>query len=527
MSSAADRRTAPAVEAVDFRSRAIYRSSRHPGYTSWVSFFPGERGQWYVTCEEATRPDPPLPRCSREQWYEMGLPSGYDKSQHRIEVVMLESDDGLATWREIARHAVHHHHAGYSFAQARTRDGRFLWLTAGAYSLDASSAANEILSESCDDGKTWRKRAAFHDPRFASFPHRMRTLRDGTLVVAVPLVPRWGRGTDRPVRTAMNLDAVAEMQLMLYASRDDGASWTGPLPIFAGQNVSETDFVELPDGDLLFVNSSIFARPGRQLVHRWGGQLTPGPMEVAVGADGFPGHGRGVVPETVCLADDGILVGCMRDGLYCWSDDLGRSWFRLDGAPSDTHEVYQPWIQHLGDGRIACVGHCGADDPISGPGVRDQYIALHEFRLKANRRTRRTRIGIERDFDEASHRWLNRYTLTLTCDGEPVPDRELEFWYAERTDPPAYDPWNARPLAERMKFGGTLLKVRTDRAGTARVALPRFDDREALAARTLPYAAIHHSYQLVVGFNRDRSDPDYAPAQSPQLEFYAIADYVP
>ncbi len=410
----------PAVEAVAFTSRPIYRSKHHPGYTSWVSFFPGERGQWYVTCEEVTRPDPPPPKCSREQWFEMALPSGYDKSQHRIEVVMLESADGLATWREISRRTVHNHHAGYSFAQARTRDGRFLWLTAGAYSLDASSPANEILYESGDDGATWRRMPAFHDPRFASWPHRMRTLRDGTLVVAVPLAPRWGRGTDRPVRTAMNLDAVCEMQLVLFTSRDDGRSWTGPLPIFAGQNVSETDFVELPDGDLLFINNSIFARPGRQLVHRWNGQFTPGPLESAVGASGWDMSDLRVVPETVCLTEDGILVGCLRDGLYCWSDDLGRTWFRLDGVPGDTHEVYQPWMQYLGDGRVACVGHYGADDPISGSEVRDQYIALHEFRVKVNRRTRRTRIEVERDFDEAGHRWPNRYTLTLTCDGEPV-----------------------------------------------------------------------------------------------------------
>ena len=112
---------APAVEAVDFQSRKIYQSSRHPGYTSWVSFFPGERGQWYVTCEEVTRPDPPPPKCTREQWYEMCLPSGYDKSQHRMEVVMLESTDGLASWHEVSRRTVHHHHAVYSFAQARTR----------------------------------------------------------------------------------------------------------------------------------------------------------------------------------------------------------------------------------------------------------------------------------------------------------------------------------------------------------------------------------------------------------------------
>ncbi|MAE63040.1 MAG: hypothetical protein CMJ18_02105 [Phycisphaeraceae bacterium] len=47
----------PAVRAVDFESREVYHGAQTPGYTSWVSFFPGERGQWYLTCEEVTRPD--------------------------------------------------------------------------------------------------------------------------------------------------------------------------------------------------------------------------------------------------------------------------------------------------------------------------------------------------------------------------------------------------------------------------------------------------------------------------------------
>src|SRR5262249_17916598 len=92
----------PAVEALEFESRKVYQSSQRPSYTSWVSFFPGEPGQWYLTCEEVTRPDKPLPQCTRQQWYEMSLPVGYDKSQYRMEIVLLESKDNLKTWKEIS-----------------------------------------------------------------------------------------------------------------------------------------------------------------------------------------------------------------------------------------------------------------------------------------------------------------------------------------------------------------------------------------------------------------------------------------
>ena len=61
------------------------------------------------------------------------------------------------------------------------------------------------------------------------------------------------------------------MEMMLFLSFDQGRTWSNPLPILSGQMVSETDFVELPDGHLLFFNNTIFATPGRQMVYREGG----------------------------------------------------------------------------------------------------------------------------------------------------------------------------------------------------------------------------------------------------------------
>src|SRR5438128_4164464 len=99
----------PAVHAVGFESRIVYQSQQRPSYTSWVSFFPGEKGQWYLTCEEVTRPEKPLPRCTRQQWYEMSLPVGYDKSPYHMEMVILESTDNLKTWKVISRESCRFH----------------------------------------------------------------------------------------------------------------------------------------------------------------------------------------------------------------------------------------------------------------------------------------------------------------------------------------------------------------------------------------------------------------------------------
>jgi hypothetical protein len=489
----------PAVRAVDFKSQKIYQSPQRPSYTSWVSLFPGagkHRDDWNLGFVEITTPPtPPTSRATTQFVYEMSLPRGYDTSKHLQELVLLRSKDDLRIWTEFGRQPVIAN--GGSFAQAQTLDGvfhRFVW---ACYSRDPHLKPNEIYHQSRDSGRTWKKMTPIVSERFAWYPHRLRTLRDGTLVLCCPRAPRWGKGTDYPVRAAVRFDTVADMEMMLLFSRDHGKTWSNPLPILSGQNVSETDFVELPDGNLLFVNNSIFATPGRQFVYREGDRFTPGPLERVR---------SGVVPETICLTDEGTLVGCHRPGTYHWSDDLGRNWHPLDGATS-TIEVYQPWIQHLGGGRIACAGHYGGDDPIGG---RDQAINLHTFRVEAIRISAPTRLWIDRRFDAATRRFVNAYTISLTAHGAPLADKEIDVWYVAR-DQPGYDSFNAKPLAERMKAGGKSMKLRTRADGTADLLLPEFEG----------VPDIHASYQLVIRFNADGNDPDHAPAELPQLEFYA------
>jgi len=514
----------PAVRAVDFTSRKVYHSSRTPGYTSWVSFFPGERGQWYLTCEEVTRPEKPLPQCTPQQWFEMGLPAGYDKSQYLMEAVILESRDGMTTWKEVSREPYRHQHSVHQFATARTRDGRFLRFIWACYSLDPSVAPNEILYSSDDDGKTWKKEPPFHDAHFASYPHRLRMLSDGTFVLALAMGPRWGAATEKPARNCTDLTALSALQMTLWFSYDQGRTWDGPLPIYGGQRVSETDFVELPEGHLLCINNSIVANPGRQIVYRDGRRWTPGPMQRSTNAhqrrqplpEGVRRAEVSWVPETVCLTAEGVLVGCLRNSIYQWSDDLGITWWPLEGAPDLGREMYQPWIQYLGGGRIVCAGHYGADNPVSGDEVVDQYVMLHEFRLDVVRKTTTTKLAVERDFDPSRRAWPNAYTVSLTADEKPLANKEIEFWYAMRYQP-GYDSLGTVPLEERMRMGGRLMKLRTDADGKARVLLRELDEVDNP----------HLSYQFVARFNADRSDPDYRPAQSQQWTLYCICHQDP
>ena len=505
----------PAVRATDFESRRVYQSSQRPSYTSWVSFFPGERGQWYLTCEEVTRPEEPLPQCSREDWFRMCLPRGYDKSQYRMEMVILESRDDMRTWKVISREPCRFQHSAGTYAnQIRTRDGRFLRFVWAAYSLEPGTRPNEIFYESADNGRTWAKMPDFVDPdHFDHHPNRLRMLRDGTLVLCIFHSPRVAPGTERPFRNMRRLDVLGDSPMMVFFSSDQGRTWRGPMPIYGGQRVSETDFVELPDGDLLFINSSIYAYPGRQFVYRSGDLFTPGPLEKVR----HLGHDA-CVPETVCLTEDGILIGCMRNSEYMWSDDLGQSWWRIQDIPvleggldnPQRLECYQPSIELLDDGRVACAGHYGGDDAI---GSRDQYLNIHLFRLEVVRGSGQApRILVDRDFNESSNRWRNAYTIALLCSGAPLAGRELEFWYVARYKP-GYDDQGRHSIEDRMQMGGHLLKVRTGEDGRARVSLPEMEEV------TDP----HLSYQFVVQFNADRSDPDYRPTRTLEHTFYALS----
>ncbi|MDA0748162.1 MAG: sialidase family protein [bacterium] len=499
----------PAVVVTQFESRKVYQSKQRPSYTSWVSFFPDHEGNWYIGCEEVTRPQNPLPQCTPEQWFAMGLPAGYDKSQYHMEAVLLRSDAELNAWEVISRQSFRHHHAVGQFGTARTREGRLLRFVWAAYSLEKDIAPNQILYTSDDEGCTWQLQPGFHHPNFASHPHRLRTLRDGTLVLCVPLNERFGT-PEKPVRTAVHLDRLGDKQMTMFFSFDNGHTWEGPLPILAGQKVSETDFVELPDGDLLVINNSIFAHPGRQRIYREGRRFTPGPLEKARGLTA-PGEPN-LVPETVCLVDNEILVGCMRAGDYQWSDDLGRTWYRLEGIPKVGPEVYQPWIYALPDGRIVCAGHYGRDAPIRGEKRDDQYVSLHVFEVEVQRHTQETRLVLERERAPGENRWRNRYLLRLLCGEAPVPHREIEFWYVKRNQP-GYDSWGKVPLEERMELGGTLLRLRTDEEGRAVADLTELD------SITDP----HFSYQLVARFQPEASDSEYKPYQTLQFEFYCVS----
>lgn len=104
----------------------------------------------------------------------------------------------------------------------------------------------------------------------------MKQLRDGTIVLAVPYGMMWGPDKVKPIRHSKPASELEDFGMSLLISRDEGRHWAGPIPAFPQMTISETDFVELPSGDLMLFVNSIFARPdstvtqpGRQRIYRY------------------------------------------------------------------------------------------------------------------------------------------------------------------------------------------------------------------------------------------------------------------
>jgi hypothetical protein len=510
------------VKAKNFESRVIYRSSRLPGYCAWVSFFPGDEGTWYLGFLELEKKDHAVSCFTRDFYYQMGIAGGFDDTMMEHDLIIIGSNDGLKTWEVISHDTSHQREAFGDFAQAYAGNGRFIRFVWNGYSYEPGRDPSEILYISDDHGRTWQKQPPFHDRRFISYPHRLRKLHDGTLVLALPM----GLDFDmEKIRCCNNLNAESEMTMNLCFSYDGGETWTQPLPIYGGHNVSETDFVELPSGDLLCINTSIpyFGHPGRQIIYRSGRSFVPGPYERAISWENC-------VPETVALTEDGILVGCMRSSAYAWSDDLGLSWHGLKGIPEEITDpgkygsvahMYQPWMQYLGRGKFACAGHCGFDDVLAKE--YDNHIELHIFEMDVKEKPKETRISLSRDYDEASMCWPNSYTVTLFCGSKPLPGKTVELWWVKNGEPGGESGESCGPLDERIRRGGTLLRSLTDSSGKACFALEGPCDLETRHWRD----DLNDYIYLTARFNADRADNGHRPAQTLQYGFYTRSRFEP
>lgn len=355
----------------DYERRTIYHSPQTPGYTCWAYIWRMSDGSPMITFTQATGPAEGRKRAPAEILRHMPNAqqkiAAYDFTGLNLENVYLHSTDGGKTWEKAGSEpftsCLNSMLAGGILA---LRDGSLLRNVWGQNVWGQCLAYSDILptgflQRSTDGAKSWSKPEYLsHDPKFQTWPKRLRQLRDGRLVMTGSACPyeldKWIWEEQFPKTRAC-----------LWVSKDPaGKSWAAPLYLAPkGVSTEEGDVAELDNGDLLAVFRTYDCKRCQILLVKHGKTWKPSPLQEMP----IPHSGQ---PELL-VTRDGILLHIASDGIW-WTVDRGTTWTKLGGVPGSD---YYPSAVQLKDGIILVVSHVGGDQPY---GV-DQSIVLNTFRL--------------------------------------------------------------------------------------------------------------------------------------------------
>ncbi len=335
------------VDCTFFQTRMIYHSPETPGYTSWVGF--------------DKTPDGSKLLCSFSQ--QTGQAPNV-----KGEAIVLESSDVGRTWTRVQPDGW----VGFSRIETILPDGT---LVRGAWPGPGGCG---YVTRSRDKGKTWGEPINFVDPKkYRAWPGVIKPLKDGRLVLFAGVLER------DPANPDINNNA--RMAKFMFVSADGGKSWGKGIQLATIEEgvCEESDFCELPNGDLFWVHRSEVNPPGtagfsdrRQSIAYKRGKtfvackVTKAPFQHS----GYP---------TVLYTKEGLIMHLATDGIY-WSADIGKTWHKLNNPATDYSPgtYYYPIAMQMDDGEIIVIGHRGWDDVY---GTVDQAIMQQTFRIKVTR----------------------------------------------------------------------------------------------------------------------------------------------
>ncbi|NQT12216.1 MAG: exo-alpha-sialidase [Planctomycetes bacterium] len=367
------------IVAVEHSRTTIYHSPETPGFTCWTGTWTMPDGSLMVCFTQATGPLEGRSRVPEAigrklAWPPAGHPD-YDMTGLDLRNVHLRSLDGGKTWQRASADPFHSCMNGCT-GQCETAlaDGTVIRGVWGHYlPYDPNVPKTGYLEQSHDGTKTWGPPETLLDPdKYSAWPKRLRRLGDGRLIVLGGFAPV-------PANSRTRGEYGRILQPLLMVSPDDGKTWSEPIPVVPEEHRTnwggeEFDAAELPGGDLVCV----FRRrdpQGRTGEVRWQGVLKKmgaGWAPEGVGPAPFPHSGH---PELLATRE-GVVLHVATSGVD-WTDDAGRTWRRLEGAPPTR---YYPRSVQAEDGRIYIFAHVGGDNPY---GSVDQSIVMDRFRLSA------------------------------------------------------------------------------------------------------------------------------------------------
>ena len=494
--------------AENHKRREIYYPEIRPGYTGWASLFQFGNGDLGIAFNEIRRGKnhdfqaPTLEFVEAMAVPYRLLPDGLPTSNPDLlsEYVNFKSTDGGKTWQKTGQCSVNSRH----FFHVGFPDGRLVRL-AGVrhycYELTPEDRMCNIVEESTDGGTTWKEIARFLQGNFF-YGHKFKKLRNGSIIAAGPILPSFGPGGERFSRHESIPGHIQPDQTAFMISEDGGYTWEGPHYILPGIMSWEPDFVELNDGSLLFINSTVQAgRAVRQIVKKTEtGWVNEPLMEIHRGApdDWNVDKQGGFTPETVAITEEGLIVGARRSGVYVCSNDRGENWYEIEGAPKCE---YQPIIEYLGDGKCLAVWHEGGDTRF---GEIDMFIGTDEFTVNADL-PKAAKLTLERVLSEDGNQYANVFRAKLTADDKPVLGRKVEF----RVNLP----WlpDGKVNQEEVRDSKDVRVAITDENGVAKIALTEMD--------SIP--DIHWAYRIAVSFSPEAGD-NIATCDGPALVAYAM-----
>jgi len=353
--------------------KVIYHSPQTPGYTCWTGAWTMPDGSLMVSFTQATGPVEGRPKAPPEVLAKLNWTSDYDMTGLDLRNVHLRSWDSGIMWAKVSEDPFKSPMNGITGECETARpDGTVLRGVWGYYQpYNPELPKTGYLERSLDGTKTWGKPEVLLEPgRFSAWPKRLRTLKDGRLIVL-------GGLARVPANSLTRHEYNKILEPLLMVSEDGGNTWSPPVEVVppehrANWGGEEFDAAELPDGGLLCVfRRADPMRPGREV--RWQGRLDKQgkawvPREV--GAAPFPHSGH---PELLATRE-GPILHIATSGIH-WTNDGGKTWHKLN-LPGTT---YYPRSIQANDGTIHVFGHVGGDD---GYGKVDQSIVMDSFRLK-------------------------------------------------------------------------------------------------------------------------------------------------
>ena len=493
----------------DFEEIPIYYPEVRPGYAGWVSLFDFGNGDLGCAINEIRKaPSPDVRPPSLEFMEAMVLPYQFGSAETADadptlvgEYVCTRSSDAGKTWDVTGRsvvHTRHYWHVGFP-------DGRMIRIYGTSFMGWLGDDRNKVVvEESTDGGTEWQEISRLLDG-YSMNMLKVKSLSDGSVVMAGPIRQAFGAGTDRATRSTEPPHKAHSHDPAFLISQDGGRTWDGPHYVFPGILAWEFDFVELAGGDLLFINSQIQSGPAaRQVVKRTAtGFINEPVMWIRRGATEDPlNWPESLVPETVCITPDGLLVGALRMRPYACSADLGENWYEIDGLPSSN---YQPMMIALPDGRFLNAWHTGHDHHF---GSFDMFTGIHAFRLAANL-PKPTKLTIERQKNAEGDHFLNVYQARLTSGDQGVAGRRISLRVSPNVLPTSTGESRLNPID--VRDSDDVRTATTDENGIARFELPDIDAH--------PHCSF--SYRLATSFTPGEGD-EYAACLGPKRSAYSL-----